>query len=392
MVKCEICDKEIKLYRSLSKHINLTHKMNVEDYYNKYLNVNNLGYCKKCGNKLKFLGLEIGYKEYCNKCIFKLEEVINKRKNTNIKKYGCENVFQNEEIKQKCKEIIKEKYNVDNISKLDKYKEKKKQTLIKNYGVDHTMKSEKIKEKIRKTNLERYGVEYAISSKVVRNKIKRILKNKYNVNNSYQIKEIKEKSFNTQLEKYGGHPFVSKYILNKAKESNKIRIYNQTKKLLIENNIEIISEKDEYNGKSTSVIYEFKCLKCNHIFKTHLPIRKTIPRCLKCNPYYISKLELEIKEYIQLIYDGEIINNDRIIIGPKELDIVLPELKVAIEVNGTFWHSDKMKPINYHKNKETHCEESGYKLYYIWENDWEENKEETKEKIKNIIFGETNNE
>ena len=44
--------------------------------------------------------------------------------------------------------------------------------------------------------------------------------------------------------------------------------------------------------------------------------------------------------YIKEIYSGEIIENDKTIINPKELDIVLPELKLAFEFDGKYWHMD----------------------------------------------------
>ena len=40
---------------------------------------------------------------------------------------------------------------------------------------------------------------------------------------------------------------------------------------------------------------------------------------------------MEVKEYVKLIYSGEIINNSRKVISPYELDIYLPELKLAFD-------------------------------------------------------------
>ena len=43
--------------------------------------------------------------------------------------------------------------------------------------------------------------------------------------------------------------------------------------------------------------------------------------------------EKEILNFISSIYAGEIIENDRELISPLELDIVIPEFKLAIEFN-----------------------------------------------------------
>lgn len=48
--------------------------------------------------------------------------------------------------------------------------------------------------------------------------------------------------------------------------------------------------------------------------------------CPECGKHiFKSKGEIEVREYIKSIYSGEIISNDRIQLGGKELDIYLPE-------------------------------------------------------------------
>ena len=65
------------------------------------------------------------------------------------------------------------------------------------------------------------------------------------------------------------------------------------------------------------------------------------------------------------------ISNSRSIIKPLELDIYIPEKKVAIEYNGMYWHSViKNKNKNYHQNKTLLCKEKGVDLIHIFENEW----------------------
>ena len=63
-------------------------------------------------------------------------------------------------------------------------------------------------------------------------------------------------------------------------------------------------------------------------------------RCPKCSLFGISKAESELVKYIESLYTGKIINNDRTLLNPKELDIVLPELGIALEYCGLYWHSE----------------------------------------------------
>jgi len=86
-----------------------------------------------------------------------------KRKNNNFEKYGCEPI-QTKEVKDKRNKTIKDKYGVDNISQSDLIKEKKRLTLQKNYGVDSPLQCDEIKQRAINTNMERYGVRYYTES------------------------------------------------------------------------------------------------------------------------------------------------------------------------------------------------------------------------------------
>lgn len=95
-----------------------------------------------------------------------------------------------------------------------------------------------------------------------------------------------------------------------------------------------------------------------------------------------SKGEKEVFEFIKSIYFGEVLENDRTTIKPKELDIYLPDLKFAIEYNGDYWHKLKEQRIpGYHENKRNICQEQGIKLIEILDTQWKKNKEKIKEKI-----------
>lgn len=71
--------------------------------------------------------------------------------------------------------------------------------------------------------------------------------------------------------------------------------------------------------------------------------------------------------------------NDRTVIKPKELDIYLPEKKLAIEFNGLYWHrNDK----NLHKTKLDICKMNGITLIQIFEDEWYFNENIVKSIIK----------
>lgn len=79
-----------------------------------------------------------------------------------------------------------------------------------------------------------------------------------------------------------------------------------------------------------------------------------------------GKAESYILDHIQ--YDGIIQPNNRKIINPKELDIYIPNLKLAIEFNGTYWHAEeRQNNIYVHREKSILCHNLGIRLVHIFE-------------------------
>lgn len=62
--------------------------------------------------------------------------------------------------------------------------------------------------------------------------------------------------------------------------------------------------------------------------------------------------------------------HNRKILDGLELDFFDKEQKVAIEFNGTYWHSSLFKDRNYHQNKTIQCTKQGIQLIHIFEHEW----------------------
>lgn len=91
----------------------------------------------------------------------KLKVTQDKRKKTNLEKYGFENPLNNLEIKEKSIKTNNEKYGGNSSMCSDEIKEKSKKTNRSNHGVDWYVQSDDFKKKFRDTMLDRYGVEHA---------------------------------------------------------------------------------------------------------------------------------------------------------------------------------------------------------------------------------------
>lgn len=112
------------------------------------------------------------------------------------------------------------------------------------------------------------------------------------------------------------------------------------------------------------------------------------PSCPQCMQWGTSILEQEVTSYIKSILpkDVEIKENDRKLISPKELDIYIPELSVAVEFNGLYWHSEANgKSKNYHYNKWKQCKSKNVQLITVWEDDWLYRQEHIKSQLSTLL-------
>lgn len=98
-----------------------------------------------------------------------------------------------------------------------------------------------------------------------------------------------------------------------------------------------------------------------------------------------SKDEIIFGDYIKSIYSGNIKFNDTELLSGHEIDVYLPELKIAFELNGERFHSDLYKQKNYHKNKTDECNKLGVRLVQIWLTDWKLKPHIVKSQINNFI-------
>lgn len=86
-----------------------------------------------------------------------------------------------------------------------------------------------------------------------------------------------------------------------------------------------------------------------------------------------SYLEDELCDFISsIIPDNTLIEtNNRTLLGNnQELDIYIPDIKLAIEFNGDYWHSDLIKSNTYHQEKSLLAIKHGIKLVHIFEYEW----------------------
>lgn len=316
-----------------------------------YLCINNLikvPICKNvhCEKRVNFKNLKIGYFEYCsNKCVSSDENIIKLKEVNSLKKYGTKSPTQSNEVKEKAKKTNYDRYGEISAMCLKKTQEKSKKTLLINYGVDNPVKN------------------------------KELLKKRIE---SFKLSNFKENYKKTSIEKYGTkHPWMNKIVHIKTIESNRINKNIFTRKL-IEDKLENYKNHKliEIDYKPTVKIIKIECPN-KHIFeisRSSLYERNmnNSEICTICNPICkgISGMEISMVNFIKENYQNNIIENSRKIIYPYEIDVYLPDIKLAIEFNGLYWHSSLNKLENYHKIKYDMCIANNINLITIWEDDW----------------------
>ena len=109
-----------------------------------------------------------------------------------------------------------------------------------------------------------------------------------------------------------------------------------------------------------------------HIQSVWHQLRKYNIECIKVHG--TSKMEKDVLLFIKSLYNGEVIHNTRKLISPLEIDIYIPEKNLAIEFNGSYYHSfdriETTKERRIHYEKWKMCLEKGVQLLSIFEYDW----------------------
>ncbi len=105
--------------------------------------------------------------------------------------------------------------------------------------------------------------------------------------------------------------------------------------------------------------------------------------CPKCVSI-ISKGEIELQDWLKQYINID--TNNRELIKPYELDIIIPKHKLCIEYNGLYWHSEQQgKDNKYHLNKYNLCKDQGYRLISIYDIEWIHKQDIVKSIILNAI-------
>ncbi len=147
-----------------------------------------------------------------------------------------------------------------------------------------------------------------------------------------------------------------------------IQAKEQFIKQLTKEGYELISE---YIGNKTKI--KIKCPKGHEWDVQPSSFKLKYHRCPHCEGSTGQRLLQSMLEEYNL---GKVIYNDREILGGLELDIYYPDLNIAIEYQGNYWHN-RPETKERDKRKRKLCDEKCIYLIEVWDDDFLRDKEET---------------
>jgi len=336
------------------------------------------------------------------------QDRIEKSKIAVREKFGVESVLELKEIRDKCQQTKKNRYGDENYNNVEKSLNTKLKTYgSKGYNNQKKAKETKLekyndenfnnREKATKTIIEKYGATHVMKLNEFQNKIINTNNEKYGVSYPMQNTDIKQKQEATNLERYGHKNIASSIVTKKKITETWRKKVSITAAQNLADSLPLFGLKllDTFSGitnpsyeteLNTNIEYEFQCLNCTNQFIATFA-NYTIPVCRQCVPFNkSSKTQLVIRNFLDK-YKIKYVENDRRTINGYELDFFLSQHNLAIEVNGNYFHSERIggKDKIYHISKTEACYKNGIRLLHLFEDEIINKQNIVFSRLKNIL-------
>lgn len=130
---------------------------------------------------------------------------------------------------------------------------------------------------------------------------------------------------------------------------------------------DLLSNPKEYRNKYQKL--RLKCRNCRSIQLKNMMMIEATPICHVCHPKE-SKGQLEVLDFVRSL-GVDVVSNDRSLISPLEIDVLVQSSRLAIEYNGLYWHSSaRILDKDYHEKKRLATVSAGYRFFGIYEDEW----------------------
>lgn len=306
-----------------------------------------------CGTSLRF-SANGKLQRFCSpRCAAASSSTKERRQATNLQRYGAAHAAAAKTVRQKIEAT----------------------NLVK-YGTAASWAGAEVRQRAASTNLLRYGAENAARSPAVAQRIAVTLKQRSPEASALTTEKRKQ----TTLQRYGVEHHAQRPDFKNGLRASRLagkfgdHLDEQLKRIEADNQVVALFTKDEWRGSEGRHLWQH--LPCGRQFEAAGRLSRD-HRCPFCRTK--SKVQQKVEDLVASLGIDYLVE-DRSIIAPYELDLVVPSKRVAIEVNGTFWHHSEAAQLPLLRKTEL-AEAQGYQLLHLW--DFEV--DESWEKVESII-------
>lgn len=326
--------------------------------------------CPMCGAPTPFLDETRGFQKYCcYKCANASPEAMQKREQTNLKKYGTKTPAQSQEVKAKVIKTYTERHGgMGNAS--EQVKQKQHSTMMEQYGTAHALQNEEIKQKAIYTARKHGGV--GLANPITRHKMMTTTQLQHG-GIGLGSTEISQKIQATNRQKYGvDWASQAQDVIDKINESKRLRRIEEDKDIVnitIENGSTICEMKCPHSWCQRCGERTYK-IPTGILYDRRRDSTELCTKLLPVRPSHIKDTSIEL--FVKHILDDNFIEyqqSNRELLNGQEIDFFIPSKNIAIECNGIYWHSTRVKDTKYHIKKFKQLQERGIQLISIWQ-DW----------------------
>lgn len=376
--KCKWCGKEF-------------HPNSVRDIYcegphydtcvicGKQFEINVRGYSDKktCSDECRYLSAAQNKDIEAMKCNIK---------KTLMERYGVENPMQIPGVKDKINSTCEQKYGKPWYTQTDAYNQSVQATCMQKYGVTHPLKAKGVRDEIKATNKQKYGAECVFQSDVIKDRIRDTNLIRYGVANPLQNSDVKAKLVQTNQTKYGANSYTASWEHRESLmlDPSKALDYKE----FLDNPEGFISSHFDHKPNYAELTIALGV--SQHSIETFLSSENKLDIVeQKVLSYFEEEL---VAILLNIKPDLKLERHNRCIIAPYELDVYLPEYRLAIEMNPTGTHNSTYDihgteplPANYHRMKTDMCESQGIQLFHIFGYEWHHKKNIIVSMLRNLI-------
>lgn len=248
---------------------------------------------------------------------------------------------------------------------------KMRQTYKERTGYEHNMQNPEFKKKFFEDYAKTHnGESCGVRSKKANENRQKTFDEKYNGSYRAAFEAGMIKKCGSVEEFIKTHSIYAK-LASETKSKNDLE---ELKRRIKEMGFIIIDMSDEniIKLKCDKCLTEFETLKSKINRRYRLKNYNMCPYCGDDERNFKSNLEKEVSSTIKTFYNNTILSNIKYMFEGFECDIVLPDNKLAFEINGVYWHTEEYKDESNHYIKKQVVEKHGYQLIQIWEDDWRE--------------------